>query len=63
METDPEVVAKRAKALEDENWRFRSFLEVAPQLTPARVDAWGERRTIASIAGLAPPAVATTRSR
>ncbi len=41
METNPEIVARRASDLEEENWRFRTFVKMAG--SPARIDALAAR--------------------
>lgn len=38
MEKDPRVVARLAKALDDENWRFRSFLKSYCRLSDGRLN-------------------------
>ena len=42
METDPEIVARLAREREDENWRFRTFLRMAPLRVSARADRLAE---------------------
>jgi Fe-S-cluster containining protein len=39
MEKDPHIVAERARRLEDENWRFRTYVKHSGRLDRGRVNA------------------------
>jgi len=43
METDPEVVAKQAERLGDENWRFRTYVKHGGRVGRGRVNSLARR--------------------
>jgi uncharacterized protein len=43
MEKDPSIVARLAADLEDENWRFRTFVKMGHGLSRAKMNALAER--------------------